>query len=78
MVVLEAFLCPDPDKTGWSSLGNRIVWFGGHCELVLTSILASVFSSGTLPGSATTSPGPFSMLGFALSLFAEASLLGPV
>jgi hypothetical protein len=77
MVVLEAFFCPKSRETKWSGLGNQAVQFGDHYELVPASALISAFTSGTLPCSAATSSGPFSMPGFALSL-AEDSLFGPI
>jgi hypothetical protein len=78
MVVLDVLFYPELGETGWSGLENWIVKFGGCCELVPTSVLASTFSSGTLFYFAATSYGPFSALGFYLLSLAEASLLGPV
>jgi hypothetical protein len=76
-VVIDIPFCPEPDEIGWFSLGNQTVWFGGHRELVLTSVLVSTFAFGTLSCPAATSSGPFFASGFA-SPSAEELLLGPV
>jgi hypothetical protein len=77
MVVLDAPFCPAPDETGWSSLGNWTVRFGGCRELVPTSSLLSVFAFGTLFYSATTSSRPFFVSGFTSPLVKD-SLLSPI
>jgi hypothetical protein len=74
VVVLDAPLCPEPDETGWSGLGNWTVRFGGRHELVLAFVLVSPFSFETLFYSVATSSGLFFMSGFASPL-AEDSLL---
>jgi hypothetical protein len=76
-VVLEGLFCPEAEETGWSNLGNWTIWFGGHCELVPTSILVSAFASRTPFYSAAISSGLFSVSGFALPS-AEDLLLGLV
>jgi hypothetical protein len=74
-VVLEGVFYPKAAETGWSSLGNRTIRFGGHCELVLAPLLVSVFTSESLFYPAATNSGFISALGFALPS-AEDSLLG--
>jgi hypothetical protein len=76
-VVPEALFCPEPGETRWYGLLNWTIQFGDHRELVLASILASVFTSRTLSCSAATSSGLFSVSGFASS-FTKVSLLGPI
>jgi hypothetical protein len=77
VVALEAFFYPEAEKIGWPDLENRTVRFGGHCELVLASVMISAFGSGTLLCSAATSTRVLSALGFASPL-AEDSLPGYV
>jgi hypothetical protein len=54
-----------------------MVQFGGHYELIPTSVLVFSFTFGILSYFAATAFGIFSMSGFA-SLSAKVSLLGPV
>jgi hypothetical protein len=76
-VFLDGRFWPRVVEIGWSDLGNWTVWFDGYHGLVLSFVLVSSFTSKTLPCSAATSSGLFSVSGFALSL-AKISLLSPV
>jgi hypothetical protein len=58
MVVLNVCFCPETVEIGWSGFGNWTVRYGGHCELVPASILASVLAPGTLSRFTATSSGP--------------------
>jgi hypothetical protein len=77
MVVLEAFVYPEPEETGWSSLGNWTIWFGSCLKLVPTSALIFTFLFGAWFCFAATYFGTFSILSFTSSL-AEVSLLGTI
>jgi hypothetical protein len=76
-IVLGVLSCPEPDETGWSSLGNQTVRFDYYHELAPAFVLVSAFSSGTMSCSTTTFFGRFSASGFIL-LLAEVSLLNPI
>jgi hypothetical protein len=77
VVVLEVPFYPNPDESGWSSLGKQTIRFVGRHELVPASVLVSTFASRTISCSVATSSGLFSTLGFALPS-AEELLLDPV
>jgi ABC-type transporter Mla maintaining outer membrane lipid asymmetry permease subunit MlaE len=77
VVVLEGLFYPEAEESGWSGLGNQIVRFGVHHELVPAFVLVSAFTSRTLSYSAATSFGPFSASDFTSSL-AEVPFLGPI
>jgi hypothetical protein len=69
-VILDIRFCPEATEVVWSGLGNQIVQFGGHHELVLAYVLTSIFAFGTLFCSSATSSGSLSVSGIA-SLLAK-------
>jgi hypothetical protein len=77
VVVFDIRFCLDATETKGSGFGNWTVQFGGCRELVPASVLATIFTPGTLFFSAATSYGPLSALGFALST-TKVLLLGPI